>query len=54
MSTGKNREIRNSLKYINHKTQSLKRVRYSDIKLDDLQVGEYRYLSEDEKSIFLT
>ena len=54
LSTGKNREIRNSLKYIKHETQSLKRVRYSDIKLDDLQVGEYRYLSEDEKSIFLT
>ncbi len=54
LSTGKNREIRNSLEYVKHKTVTLKRIRYSKIQLDNLKEGEYQYLTEEEKSIFLS
>ncbi len=53
LSTGKNREIRNSLKYVNLETLSLKRVKYSKIKLDDMIEGEFRYLTKKEKTTFL-
>ncbi len=53
LSTGKNREIRNSLKYLNIKTLKLHRTKYSSIQLDDMKEGEYRYLTDDEIN-FLT
>ena len=53
LSTGKNREIRNSLKYVNLETLSLKRVKYSKIKLDDMIEGEFRYLTKKRKNYFL-
>ena len=52
LSTGKNREIRNSVRQVGMKTISLKRVRYAKILIDDLIEGEYRYLSIDERAIF--
>lgn len=53
LSTGKYREVRYSLQYLNFKTISLHRVRYSNIFLDDMNEGEYRLLSESERSNFL-
>ncbi len=52
LSTGKNREIRNSLKYLDIKTLELHRAKYSSIELDDMVIGEYRYLTDEEKLVF--
>ena len=52
LSTGKNREIRNSVREVGMKTISLKRVRYAKILIDDLKEGEYRYLNIGERAIF--
>ena len=52
LSTGKNREIRNSVRQVGMKTISLKRVRYAKILIDDLREGEYRYLDIGERAIF--
>jgi len=54
LSTGKNKEIRNSLKYLKLKTISLHRIRYSSIKIGDLKEGEYKDLTDIEISNFLT
>ena len=54
LSTGKNKEIRNSLKYLNLKTISLHRIRYSSIEIGDLKEGEYKDLTDIEISNFLT
>ena len=48
LSTGKNREIRNSLKFLNIKTLKLHRTKYSSIELDDMIDGEYRYLTNED------
>ena len=53
LSTGKYREVRYSLQYLNFKTISLHRVRYSNVYLDDMSEGEHRLLSESERSNFL-
>ena len=52
LSTGKKREIRNSLKYLDIKTLHLHRSKYSSVELDDMVEGEYRYLTDKEKLIF--
>ena len=52
LTSGKNREIRNSLKYLKLATISLHRTRYANIFLHDMKEGEYRSLTKDEKSIF--
>ena len=52
LSTGKNREIRNSVRQVGIRTISLKRVRYAQILIDDLREGEYRYLNIAERAIF--
>ena len=53
LSTGKYREVRYSFQYLNYKTVALHRVRYSEVCLDDMIEGEYRSLSESERSNFL-
>mgnify|MGYP001380710911 CR=1 FL=1 len=53
LTSGKKREIRNSLKYLKIKTISLHRTRYANIFLHDMKEGEYRSLTKDERSIFL-
>ena len=52
LSTGKNREIRNSLTRVKIKTLSLHRVRYSQILIGDLKPGEYRNLNISERASF--
>jgi len=52
LSTGKNREIRNSLKFFNVKTIYLHRSKYSSLKLNGMKEGEYRYLTDEERLIF--
>ncbi|MBS3748549.1 MAG: rRNA pseudouridine synthase [Candidatus Thermoplasmatota archaeon] len=45
---GKNRHIRRMLDYINIRIKKLRRVRIGPIKLTDLSIGEWRYLTKDE------
>ena len=52
LSTGKNREIRNSLMQVKIKTISLHRIRYSQILIGDLKPGEYRNLNISERASF--
>ena len=52
LSTGKNREIRNSLTQVCIKTISLHRIRYSQILIGDLKPGEYRNLNISERASF--
>ena len=52
LSSGKNREIRNSLNFLKIKTLKLHRTKYSFLELDDMSEGEYRYLTKDDISNF--
>ena len=52
LTTGKNREIRNSLSRVKIKTISLHRIRYSQILIGDLKPGEYRNLNISERASF--
>ena len=52
LSSGKNREIRNSLNFLKIKTLKLHRTKYSFLELDDMNEGEYRYLTKDDISNF--
>lgn len=45
---GKNRQIRKMCEVIGHEVKELERVSVGDIKLGDLPVGKWRYLSEEE------
>ena len=50
--SGKNREIRNSLNFLKIKTLKLHRTKYSFLELDDMNEGEYRYLTKEDISNF--
>lgn len=52
LSSGKNREIRNSLNFLKIKTLKLHRTKYSFLELDDMSEGEYRYLTKEDISNF--
>jgi 23S rRNA pseudouridine2605 synthase len=52
LSAGKNREIRNSLNFFKIKTLKLHRTKYSFLELDDMNEGEYRYLTKEDISNF--
>ncbi len=52
LTTGKNREIRNSLTQVKINTISLHRIRYSQILIGDLKPGEYRNLNISERASF--
>ncbi len=52
LSTGKNTEIRNSLKYLKINTLKLHRISYSAVKLEDMKEGEFRHLTLEEKTNF--
>ncbi|MBK5652829.1 MAG: rRNA pseudouridine synthase, partial [Rhizobium sp.] len=45
---GKNRQIRRMCSAINHDVIKLKRIQMGDIILDNLEIGSWRFLSEDE------
>lgn len=45
---GRNRQVRKMCKAINHPVMRLRRVAMGKIVLKDLEVGEYRHLTEDE------
>lgn len=45
---GKNRQIRRMFEAINHPVLYLKRIRVASLKLGNLQVGDWRYLTSEE------
>ncbi|MGM9534173.1 MAG: pseudouridine synthase [Intestinibacter sp.] len=45
---GKNRQVRKMCKAINHPVLRLKRVAMGKIRIQDCQIGKYRYLTEEE------
>lgn len=48
LTEGKNREIRRMLHSLHYHIKDLKRVSFANVWLDDLAVGEYRELTEEE------
>lgn len=45
---GKNRQVRKMFEAVGHNVKLLKRVSFGEIKLDDLKVGSWKYLSDEE------
>ena len=45
---GKNRQVRKMCKAINHPVMRLKRVAMGNIKINDCEIGKYRYLTDEE------
>ena len=50
---GLNRQIRRMCEYLGYKVTRLKRIRFMNIKLGDLEPGKWRYLTADEKKALL-
>lgn len=48
LTEGKNREIRKIFSYLNYDVKSLTRIRIGCVYLGDMEVGEWRNLTEDE------
>ena len=48
ISEGKNRQIRKMFESIDNKVIKLKRISIGKLKLDNLKIGEYKYISLDE------
>ena len=49
LKEGRNRQIRRMVENVGNRVTSLKRIRISDIKLNSLKEGDWRYLTEKEK-----
>ena len=50
---GLNRQIRRMCEYLGYKVTKLKRIRFMNIMLGDLETGKWRYLTSDEKKELL-
>ena len=50
---GLNRQIRRMCEYLGYKVTKLKRIRFMNINLGDLETGKWRYLTSDEKKELL-
>ena len=46
---GLNRQIRRMCEYLGYKVTKLKRIRFMNIRLGDLESGKWRYLTDEEK-----
>lgn len=51
LEEGKNRQIRRMVSAVNHDVKKLKRIRIENIKLGDLQEGQYREMTAQEKKV---
>lgn len=49
---GRNRQVRKMCEYIRHPVISLKRIAIGDLIMKNLEIGEYRHLTEDEIKLF--
>ncbi|MEG2891756.1 MAG: pseudouridine synthase [Clostridium sp.] len=50
---GRNRQVRKMCEAINHPVITLERIKFGNLNMDGLKVGEYRYLSGDEVEMLL-
>ena len=50
---GMNRQIRRMCDYLGYKVTKLKRIRFINVKLGDLETGKWRYLTSEEKKELL-
>ena len=50
---GLNRQIRRMCEYLGYKVTRLKRIRFMNIHLGDLESGKWRYLTSEEKKELL-
>jgi 23S rRNA pseudouridine2604 synthase len=50
---GLNRQIRRMCEFLGYKVTRLKRIRFMNIMLGDLETGKWRYLTSDEKKELL-
>ena len=48
-----NRQIRRMCEYLGYRVTKLKRIRFINIRLGDLEQGKWRYLTADEKKELL-
>ena len=48
LTQGLNRQIRRMCSFLNHKVVKLKRIRIMNIKLDNIEIGKWRYFTEKE------
>lgn len=53
LKQGMNRQIRRMCEYLGYKVTRLKRIRFMNVKLGDLETGKWRYLTSKEKSELL-
>jgi len=53
ITQGLNLQIRRMCKHLGYNVTNLKRIRIINIKLNDLKIGEWRYLSENEVDLLL-
>ena len=53
LKQGMNRQIRRMCEYLGYKVTRLKRIRFMNIKLGDLETGKWRYLTSKEKQELL-
>ncbi len=53
LQQGLNRQIRRMCEYLGYKVTRLKRIRFMNIMLGDLEQGKWRYLTADEKKALL-
>lgn len=51
---GLNRQIRRMCEYLGYKVTKLKRIRFMNIRLGDLETGKWRYLTAEEKKGLLS
>lgn len=49
LKQGMNRQIRRMCEYLGYKVTRLKRIRFMNVKLGDLEIGKWRYLTAAEK-----
>ena len=53
LTQGLNRQIRRMCEYLGYKVTRLKRIRFMNISLGDLETGKWRYLTASEKKELL-
>lgn len=53
LTQGLNRQIRRMCEYLGYEVRTLKRIRIMNVRLDDLPVGEWRELREDELEVLM-
>ena len=53
LKQGMNRQIRRMCEYLGYKVTRLKRIRFMNVKLGDLETGKWRYLTAKEKQELL-